>query len=117
MHTGSTQIVDQPTNAHQRSHHLKANYHIRASALYEPTDCMAPGGGKYAIMELYMKKAAQEEKRKQPKQSKNEMPPPASLQVQGTKGHHMGDYIPRLKSLRSSCLIAMMLLHKKLWRV
>ena len=33
-----------------------------------------------AMMEFYMKKAAQEEKFKQPKQSKDEMPPPASLQ-------------------------------------
>lgn len=33
-----------------------------------------------ALMEFYMKKAAQEEKFRQPKQSKDEMPPPASLQ-------------------------------------
>lgn len=33
-----------------------------------------------AMMEFYMKKAAQEEKKRQPKQSKDEMPPPASLQ-------------------------------------
>lgn len=33
-----------------------------------------------ARMEFYMKKAAQEEKMRQPKQSKDEMPPPASLQ-------------------------------------
>ena len=33
-----------------------------------------------ALMEFYMKKAAQEERLKQPKQSKDEMPPPASLQ-------------------------------------
>lgn len=31
-------------------------------------------------MEFYMKKAAREEKYKQPKYSKDEMPPPASLQ-------------------------------------
>uniref|UniRef100_A0A5B7BEZ8 Putative SURP and G-patch domain-containing protein 1-like protein isoform X1 n=1 Tax=Davidia involucrata TaxID=16924 RepID=A0A5B7BEZ8_DAVIN len=42
-----------------------------------------------------MKKAAQEERMRQPKQSKDEMPPPASLQAAPVKkGHHMGDYIP-----------------------
>lgn len=71
-----------------------------------------------------MKKAAQEEKTRQPKQSKDEMPPPASLQgffppffpchcvldimlyilinllhvvdsaPSAKRGHHMGDYIP-----------------------
>lgn len=38
------------------------------------------GADPIAMMEFYMKKAAQEEKFKQPKQSKDEMPPPASLQ-------------------------------------
>lgn len=33
-----------------------------------------------ALMEFYMKKAAREDKYKQPKYSKDEMPPPASLQ-------------------------------------
>lgn len=33
-----------------------------------------------AMMEFYVKKAAQEERLRQPKQSKDEMPPPASLQ-------------------------------------
>lgn len=33
-----------------------------------------------AIMEFYMKKAAREERKRGPKQSKDEMPPPASLQ-------------------------------------
>ena len=33
-----------------------------------------------AMMEFYMKKAAREERRRQPKQSKDEMPLPASLQ-------------------------------------
>ncbi|RWW17611.1 hypothetical protein BHE74_00015821 [Ensete ventricosum] len=36
-----------------------------------------------AMMEFYMKKAAQEERIRQPKQSKDEMPPPASLQGEG----------------------------------
>jgi splicing factor 4 len=65
-------------------------------------------------MEFYMKKAAQEEKFKQPKYSKDEMPPPPSLQqgsttfdasASGKKGHHMGDYIPQeeLEKFLASC--------------
>jgi len=58
-----------------------------------------------------MKKAAQEEKFKQPKQSKDEMPPPASLQgpdllaAASKKGHHMGDYIPQeeLEKFLAAC--------------
>lgn len=38
------------------------------------------GADPIAMMEFYMKKAAQEERRRLPKQSKDEMPPPASLQ-------------------------------------
>ena len=38
------------------------------------------GADPIAMMEFYMKKAAWEERRRQPKQSKDEMPPPASLQ-------------------------------------
>lgn len=41
----------------------------------------APAGSDpIAMMEYYMKKAAQEEKLRPPKHSKDEMPPPASLQ-------------------------------------
>ena len=41
----------------------------------------APAGtDPLAMMEFYMKKTAHEERRKQPKHSKDEMPPPASLQ-------------------------------------
>lgn len=39
-----------------------------------------PGSDPIAMMEFYMKKAAHEERKRQPKQSKDEMPPPASLQ-------------------------------------
>lgn len=47
--------------------------------------CLDESGGSsnassLALMEFYMKKAAQEEKFKQPKHSKDEMPPPPSLQ-------------------------------------
>lgn len=38
------------------------------------------GADPIAMMEYYMKKAAQEEKQRPPKPSKDEMPPPASLQ-------------------------------------
>lgn len=54
-----------------------------------------------------MKKAAREEKRRQPKQSKDEMPPPASLQ---------GSY---LYLIVTSCILAflrsMFLLHLTDW--
>ncbi|XP_065869799.1 SURP and G-patch domain-containing protein 1-like protein isoform X6 [Euphorbia lathyris] len=62
-----------------------------------------------AMMEFYMKKAAQEERRRQPKQSKDEMPPPLSLQAgpaaPGKRGHHMGDYIPQeeLEKFLATC--------------
>lgn len=39
-----------------------------------------PGADPVAMMEYYMKRAAQEEQKRQPKQSKDEMPPPDSLQ-------------------------------------
>lgn len=38
------------------------------------------GADPIAMMEFYMKKAAREERKRQPKQSKDEMPPPPSLQ-------------------------------------
>lgn len=41
-----------------------------------------------AMMEFYMKKAAREDLRKPPKQSKDEMPPPASLQTSPCKLKH-----------------------------
>ncbi|CAH2049933.1 unnamed protein product [Thlaspi arvense] len=63
------------------------------------------GGDPIAMMEFYMKKAAQEERRRQPKHSKDEMPPPASLQGPMKKGHHMGDFIPpeELEKFMASC--------------
>ncbi|XP_073306925.1 SURP and G-patch domain-containing protein 1-like protein isoform X3 [Primulina huaijiensis] len=58
-----------------------------------------------AMMEFYMKKAAQEEKLRPPKPSKDEMPPPAALQASAKKGHHMGDYIPleELEKFMATC--------------
>lgn len=101
-------------NSSQRSHQQHSNYQTPAAALYEATDSApseydestAPSASDpIAMMEFYMKKAAQEEKRRQPKHSKDEMPPPASLQGSGKRGHHMGDYIPleELDKFMASC--------------
>ncbi|KAJ9549131.1 hypothetical protein OSB04_021674 [Centaurea solstitialis] len=130
-HTGAAKPTG--TSGSQRSLQQSLNYQIPASALYEATDsaqsdfgeCSGPSASDpIAMMEFYMKKAAQEEKKRQPKQAKDEMPPPASLQgvylfcyslflvveihhdIQllsdvigmtggGKRGHHMGDYIPQ----------------------
>ncbi|XP_042376961.1 SURP and G-patch domain-containing protein 1-like protein isoform X1 [Zingiber officinale] len=90
------------------------NYQTPASALYgsyeeSSSSASLESGGASAAdpiakMEFYMKKAAQEERMRQPKQSKDEMPPPASLQAP-KKGHHMGDFIPQneLDKFLSSC--------------
>ncbi|KAL3832917.1 hypothetical protein ACJIZ3_007653 [Penstemon smallii] len=104
-------------------HHPHSKYPNSASALYEAsenkgsTHASSQTSGKYgessapsgsdpiAMMEFYMKKAAQEEKLKPPKASKDEMPPPASLQGPMKKGHHMGDYIPleELEKFMATC--------------
>ncbi|KAI3824760.1 hypothetical protein L1987_06231 [Smallanthus sonchifolius] len=100
-HAGAAKTT--ATNSSQRSHQQHSNYQTPASALFEATDSAQSDSGEatapsasdpIAMMEFYMKKAAQEEKRRQPKHSKDEMPPPASLQGDGKRGHHMGDYIP-----------------------
>ncbi|KAL0379902.1 UNVERIFIED_CONTAM: SURP and G-patch domain-containing protein 1-like protein [Sesamum angustifolium] len=107
----------------QRPHHQQSKYQTPASALYETTEVtgstdassqIAPGrygessaptgSDPIAMMEYFMKKAAQEEKLRPPKPSKDEMPPPASLQAP-KRGHHMGDYIPpeELEKFLSTC--------------
>ncbi|KAF8107424.1 hypothetical protein N665_0122s0063 [Sinapis alba] len=108
----------------QKPAQQQRGYQIPASALYDapeqpgsssrsaqasitrPSSSNPYGAPKAAdpvsMMEFYMKKAAQEEKMRRPRQSKDEMPPPASLQGPsatpstdpGKRGHHMGDYIP-----------------------
>ncbi|XP_010503934.1 PREDICTED: SURP and G-patch domain-containing protein 1-like protein isoform X3 [Camelina sativa] len=103
----------------QKPAHQQTGYQIPASALYDapeepgassrysqtaitrPSNSDSSSGRRGAdpisMMEFYMKKAAQEEKMRRPRQSKDEMPPPASLQGPsdpGKRGHHMGDYIP-----------------------
>ncbi|WOK92585.1 hypothetical protein Cni_G01276 [Canna indica] len=96
-----------------------SNYQTPASALYGSYEESGSSGRSsgygessgpsspdpIAMMEFYMKKAAQEERKRQPKQSKDEMPPPASLQASIKKGHHMGDFIPQeeLEKFLSSC--------------
>ncbi|KAF7835996.1 SURP and G-patch domain-containing protein 1-like protein isoform X1 [Senna tora] len=119
----------------QRTSQQHSTFQIPASALYESTVFLNTSHGEgvllllfiyfmYAMcisvvdepgalskadslarMEFFMKKAAQEEKMRQPKQSKDEMPPPASLQDTGKKGRHMGDYIPpeELEKFLASC--------------
>ncbi|KAL8150221.1 hypothetical protein V2J09_020029 [Rumex salicifolius] len=94
------------------------NYQTPASALYDDNEANssqngsgrsgeAPSGSDpLAMMEYYMKKAAQEERKRPYKQSHDEMPPPPSLQgAPGKRGHHMGDYIPleELSKFMSSC--------------
>ncbi|KAK1282939.1 SURP and G-patch domain-containing protein 1-like protein [Acorus calamus] len=89
----------------------RSSYQTPASALYEANDDLIegpsepPSGDPIAMMEFYMKKAAQEERKRQPRQSKDEMPPPASLQGPVKKGHHMGDYIPleELEKFMATC--------------
>ncbi|VVB05446.1 unnamed protein product [Arabis nemorensis] len=108
----------------QKPAQQQTGYQIPASALYDapeeprassrsaqasitrPSNSDSFSGSRAAdpisMMEFYMKKAAQEEKMRRPRQSKDEMPPPASLQGPsatpstdpGKRGHHMGDYIP-----------------------
>uniref|UniRef100_A0A2N9FUY4 G-patch domain-containing protein n=1 Tax=Fagus sylvatica TaxID=28930 RepID=A0A2N9FUY4_FAGSY len=126
-HNGGTSTsASKSTSGSQRSFQQHSNYQIPASALYEATEdpivqiasagrsgeASAPtGADPIAMMEFYMKKAAQEEKFRQPKQSKDEMPPPASLQSPDLlagppkKGHHMGDYIPQeeLEKFLAAC--------------
>ncbi|CAN1827663.1 SURP and G-patch domain-containing protein 1-like protein [Linum perenne] len=121
-HAGATSTSTSKLVSSQRSHQQQPNYQIPASALYGATEdpeqrasVGATGTGEYnappgtdpiAMMEFYVKKAAHEEKRKQPRQSKDEMPPPASLQAgPGKRGHHMGDYIPpeELAKFMASC--------------
>ncbi|CAN0877862.1 SURP and G-patch domain-containing protein 1-like protein [Linum grandiflorum] len=118
-HAGATSTSTSKLVSSQRSHQQQPNYQIPASALYGSTEdpriseqTSTGTTGEYnaptdpiAMMEFYMKKAAHEEKRKQPRQSKDEMPPPASLQSPPKRGHHMGDYIPpeELAKFMASC--------------
>ncbi|KAL6129788.1 hypothetical protein ACLB2K_073137 [Fragaria x ananassa] len=117
---GSSMSASKSTSGSQRSTVKHPSYQTPASALYEATEdptygtsfgrtgeSSAPtGADPIAMMEFYVKKAAQEERRRQPKYSKDEMPPPASLQVSSLKkGHHMGDYIPQeeLEKFMAAC--------------
>ncbi|KAG6676877.1 hypothetical protein I3842_14G000700 [Carya illinoinensis] len=119
FHNGGTSpSASRSSSVSQRS--LQRHYQTPASALYDATEDLrvqtsagrsaevsAPtGADPILMMEFYMKKAAQEERMRQPKQSKDEMPPPASLQGgPAKKGHHMGDYIPpeELEKFLATC--------------
>ncbi|XP_061984406.1 SURP and G-patch domain-containing protein 1-like protein [Populus nigra] len=118
---GTSTSASKSTGSYQSLQQQHSNYQIPASALYddaeEPKGLMSTSSGRtgessapagtdpIAMMEFYMKKAAHEERRRQPKHSKDEMPPPASLQGLSKKGHHMGDYIPpeELEKFLSTC--------------
>ncbi|KAK8914161.1 SURP and G-patch domain-containing protein 1-like protein [Platanthera zijinensis] len=100
-------------NTSQRTPILKnSNFQTPASALYGVDEDIGkssihgiskfvcesrgpPSSDPIAVMEYYMKRAAQEERNRQPRYSNDEMPPPASLQAPSRKGHHMGDFIPQ----------------------
>ncbi|XP_023004538.1 SURP and G-patch domain-containing protein 1-like protein [Cucurbita maxima] len=124
---GSTQ-TSKPKIGSQKSFQQpsSSNYRTPASALYEPSEDSrasvgssnttawsertgesrsSPSGDPIAMMEFYMKKAASKERMRQPKLSKDEMPPPASLQASGKRGHHMGDFIPdeELEKFLATC--------------
>ncbi|KAM1812107.1 hypothetical protein ACFX12_028669 [Malus domestica] len=109
---GTSMSASKSTSSSQGSTVNHANYQTSAFALYDDTEgrtgeLTAPtGADPIAMMEYYVKKAAQEERKRQPKQSKDEMPPPASLQAPSLKkGHHMGDYIPQeeLEKFMAAC--------------
>lgn len=90
----------------------QSSYRTPASALYENNEeprssvtsvgksiagpsSAPPAADPITMIEFYMKKAAEEEKMRLPKQPKDEMLPPPPLQDALIKnGHHMGDYIP-----------------------
>ncbi|THU71874.1 hypothetical protein C4D60_Mb04t06110 [Musa balbisiana] len=116
---GSTSTSRVASGSERSNIQQRPNYQTPASALYGSYE-ESGSSGRYssygessgsspadpiAMMEFYMKKAAQEERIRQPKQSKDEMPPPASLQAPLKKGHHMGDFIPpeELEKFLSSC--------------
>ncbi|GAB2212863.1 hypothetical protein Droror1_Dr00020861 [Drosera rotundifolia] len=98
------------------THQQQSNYQIPAAALYVADEAgssevasgpsgESSGSDPLAMMEYYMKKAAQEERKRPPKHSRDEMPPPASLQAPAKRGHHMGDYIPpdELEKFLATC--------------
>ncbi|KAK9690144.1 hypothetical protein RND81_09G107700 [Saponaria officinalis] len=113
---------DSGSSVSRRFNNSQLNYSTSASALFESSDAnvvesssarsrsgeadaVVSEADPIAMMEYYAKKAAAEERRKAPKQSHDEMPPPASLQGSGKRGHHMGDYIPleELESFMAKC--------------
>ncbi|TYH06659.1 hypothetical protein ES288_A08G172000v1, partial [Gossypium darwinii] len=111
---GGTGIsASKSTSISCRSVLQQSSYPTPASALYENNEeprssltsvgksspsSAPPAADPITMMEFYMKKAAEEEKMRLPKQPKDEMLPPPPLQdAPIKKGHHMGDYIPPKK--------------------
>ncbi|KAJ1409748.1 G-patch domain [Sesbania bispinosa] len=79
MLRGHKHSISRPTNGPQRSSQQHSTYQIPASALYESAE--VPGASGSSVQALSVGgalKAAHEEKLRQPKHSKDEMPPPAS---------------------------------------
>ncbi|KAG6529099.1 SURP and G-patch domain-containing protein 1-like protein [Zingiber officinale] len=111
---GSTSTSRTSTGSQRSTFQQHPNYQTPASALYGSYEGSSSYGRSESsgasdadpitMMEFYMKKAAQEERMRQPKLSKDEMPPPASLQAP-KRGHHMGDFIPQeeMEKFMSSC--------------
>ncbi|KAG2646360.1 hypothetical protein PVAP13_2KG505000 [Panicum virgatum] len=90
----STASFNAPGGPHRSSFEQKSNYQTPASALYGAYEDSSSQGSSssygdrnmsvpsdpVALMEFYAKKAAQEERKRPLRQSKDEMPPPPSLQ-------------------------------------
>eukprot|EP00249_Psilotum_nudum_P020224 c27609_g1_i3 orf=448-1818(+) len=113
--TAGSSTALRPASYQSRIGSQHTNYQTPASALYAGSDDQRwfqqsgvsqeslqaetlSTADSLAMMEFYMKKAAQEDLHKPPRYAKDEMPPPASLQphlASSKKGHHMGDYIPQ----------------------
>ncbi|KAG4188163.1 hypothetical protein ERO13_A08G145800v2 [Gossypium hirsutum] len=120
--SGGTGIsASKSTSISCRSVLQQSSYPTPASALYENNEeprssltsvgksspsSAPPAADPITMMEFYMKKAAEEEKMRLPKQPKDEMLPPPPLQdAPIKKGHHMGDYIPpkKLEKFLAAC--------------
>ncbi|KAJ7559595.1 hypothetical protein O6H91_04G092700 [Diphasiastrum complanatum] len=113
LEDGVSTAPSRQQSGYQKSTSQVTNYQTPASALYASGnedqylgrhDLVHSAGSSHlfsadslAMMEFYMNKAAREDLHKPPRQAKDEMPPPPSLQAPAPsqkKGHHMGDYIP-----------------------
>lgn len=83
----------------QNLHGICMQLFIDPCILYICSDEGSSNASSLALMEFYMKKAAHEEKLKQPRQSKDEMPPPPSLQVSTIDGDYSSMFLGLTYSL------------------